>query len=729
VNIDPNITELWASPEIQELIQEGEIDEAKLRLLGSEELEKSTLEQWDGQWQEGAVEADSPSLTIPNYDLLLSMVSGGEIPPESLTDEAIKSYLDDSPEFAAFLNEQNLVSETDIYESVRQKILENPGSTSSVETLAAAALAETMEGVLQSTGDPAIKEMLDATRAKILIANNPSAQVLIEAIERDLIAQGVPPEEAKKQAIAEALGEIDALLSETGVAASFHSTHPEMDNAIASLLISELGGTEEARNFVANLTEIVGIETALMAAFDKMAAVQSDEGVESVSFAKYQGILGSSQELVEAAMAQIDKLPLPGNQKTAILEFMKTISAALAELEKVMSEIEMADLKRSRIEMRAEIERIKLELKSQLKEIQKALKKIKKAKKKGGVFGKMGKIGDILAPLIIAFVVIAFVVVAILIIALSIITAPMGGFIIGIILMTLLIMAFAAFIAAVAVSEAGKTDKMFDTFMAAGEGMGLSEAATAGIIAGIALVIGILFPPVLLVVGPEMLVRSGAFGMAAEEIGGRVGMDENQIMQFEGALRTIGYITASSGGMTGSHTFFEVSKKDQERLRSQVSVSSDKRNVDSAFSRVDAYSNVGLTQTLNQAARTSPEALEERREEMQKMIAMLTKIIAQMKDLLVALMAGDPGAINSAIEGMQTLADEGMSGFTLTSKDEQLLQPMVEAGAETVAAALPAFLPSESTIEEQQRQQHYLESQGFSWRREEKRLRAREILS
>jgi hypothetical protein len=678
----------------------------------AEEIKKARQEYENNEFRESSIgraeeastpshlEPSNPQLPPPDGDLVAEQTHTSNLQKEDLTDQVILDELTKYPQFKQLLDAQSFLSQDNIIDHARQVMLNNSNDNLDLAALAGKALSDKISEAASLEGSIALKEMANDLKAELLFENHPTAKILAESIKNDFIAEGKSPEEAEKLAMQKAVDMIQSKFD-----GNIASASPKIDKAIATLLAAELGGTEEARNFVANLTEIVGMEGALMAAFDKMAAVQSDEGVENVSFAKYQDMIGSSQELVEAAMAQIDKLPIPGDQKTAILEFMKTISAALAELEEVMAEIEMADLMRAKDEMKGEIERIKIELKSKLKEIQKTLKKIKKAKKKGGIFGKFGDMGKVLGPIVLALTVIAFVSLAIVIIAISIITAPVGGIFVGIILLSLLLVTFAVVITALSVSMADKADKMFDTFMAAGEGIGLSEAATAGIIAGIVLVIAIIFPflgaPLLLIIGPEMLARSGAFEMAAQEIGSKVGMDETQIMEFEGALRTIGFLIATSGGMIGSHTYFEVSKEDQERLLSQVSVSSDKRNADSAFSRVDAYSNIGQTRTLNQAARTSPEALKERREEMQKMIAMLTKIIAQLKELMAALMSGDPGAINAAIEGMQTLADEGMSGFTLRSDSELAIEPMVGAGTEAMTAALPAFLPSARTLEQQ----------------------------
>ncbi len=749
MNIDPNI-----SPDIiRQLAWTTDINEAKLSLLEGEELQQSTIEPSKQEKSDAISDIGTPVLTVPNYDVILSKAAEESVSSENLTDEAIQSTLDDFPEYAEFLSAQNLIAKSAIYASVRQKILENPGSLYSLKALAATALAEDMWGVYKATGESTVKEMWETIRVEILKINNPLAQVLIEANEKDLQRQGLSAEEAESEAIAKTLSELDAELSENGVITPFYGTHPKMNTAIAALLAAHFEDAAAAEKFVNSVENLADMKQDIINLFASIQLAQTSgaSGSEK-SLAANKNVLGSAEKIIEEAMAQIDKLPLPASQKNSLLAFMKKISAALALLKQLVSELSMADLQKSKAQFSSKVDQIISQLHTQLEEIRKAMRAIKKAKKKGGAFGILGKIMKILNKVMFAVMIIVMLALVVAMLVFFPVMMPLA--IVGMAAMGAM---FVFAVTSFGLSQSGQLDKLMDSlfnvaFMAMKDVLGINVSKqTAALILG-GVLVGLLVVPILLtalllpllivlapllvmllpvigallVVGaailllvlmavaalavplifgflPEMLVRSGILGTIASKIGGKLGMSENEINQLDAGLRgAVGGMTLAAG-MSVSSSFGKLSEEDQKLVGEELRKKGDLAADESKEGRLAGYRNIGQVRTLNQLAAekaASPEEIEKNKEELMEMIALLRKIIAQLEKLLAALMSGGgPEAMDEAIAAIQSIIDNEMPNFTSPSGQKIDVKPLIESSLRSI----PNVLPSPEAIQEQLR--------------------------
>ncbi len=773
MNIDPNI-----SPDIiRQLAWTADINEAQLNLLGSEELQQSTIEASQQEKTNDFSNIAVPVLTVPNYDVILSKVAEGIASPENLTDEAIQSTLSDFPEYADFLSAQNLISKNAIYESIRQKILENPGSLYSLKALAATALAEDMWGVYQATGDSTVKKMWDDIRVEILKINNPLAQVLIEANEKDLQSQGLSAEEAKNEAIAKTLSDLDTELSENGVVTPFYGTNPKMKAAIAALLAKHFEDATAAEKFVSSVENLADMKQDIINLFATIQQTQTTgvSGSEK-SLAANKNVLDSAEKIVEEAMAQIGKLPLPASQKNSLLAFMKKISAALALLKRLVTELSMADLQRSKAQFSSKVDQIISQLNSQLEQIRKAMREIRKAEKKAHKFGILGKIMKILNKVMFAVMIVVMLALMAAMLLLLPVLAPVA--IVGMVgLGAMFVFAVTSF----GLSQSGQLDKMMDSifnvaFMAMHDILGIHVSRqTAALIMG-GVLVGLLVAPLLLaalllpllvvlapllvmllpviggllVVGaailllillavaalavplilgflPEMLVRSGILGTIAAKIGGKLGMNENEINSLNAALRGVVGGMSLATGMSVSSSFGKLSEKDRELVDNKLKTEGDFYEAKSKMGRLAGYRNLGHVQTLNQLAAgkaASPEEVEKNKEDLMKMIALLRKIIAQLEKLLAALMSGGgPETMDEAIAAIQSIIDNEMPAFTSPSGQKIDVKPLIESSLKSI----PNVLPSPEAIQELLRKQQ--QSPNFYEQEEGDILKTQELLT
>jgi len=210
---------------------------------------------------------------------------------------------------------------------------------------------------------------------------------------------------------------------------------------------------------------------------------------------------------------------------------------------------------------------------------------------------------------------------------------------------------------------------------------------------------------------PDLLARSGAYGDIASGIGSQVGMDEDQIEDFEYYLRGLGGTMSMVVGAQVSDSVSQLSSEDQDvvdqRTRTEGSIASDHSTL-GRTSGMGSYLTPPPT-LIQKAAQTatSEEAMEKAKEEMATMMKLLRKIIAQLEKVMQAIQGGgDPAALNAALASMKTLVDGQLADVTGEHPEafNMDLQPYVDGFFENVERVIPNILPSPDAIKDMLRQ-------------------------
>ncbi len=731
-----------------EQVQETE-ELAKLKQkIENEKIMQSSIGKAEEQKILQNLEPSNPQLKSPNPEILAqNSDAGGEL-KNVYSNEEIAKALQAFPQLQTLLDSQKSLSINDIVKYAVEEIERKTPNTLSLNALAGKALEDKISEALAMNKSPALEKALSDVKTDLLFENHPLAKILTASLKNDLIAQGKSPDEAEQMAKQQAAGMIESKFG-----GDITSDNPKIDNTIATLLAAQLGSVDAAKKFIASLSGLVNMQGQLSSIFDTLSKVNSGQKVDDKSIQANQNMIKSAQQIVDEATTLINKLPLPENQKNSILAFMKNILAALALLKKLVSEISMADLQWSKAQFSSKVEQIMSQLKTQLDEIKKAMEKIRKAKKKAHKFGILGKIMKILNKVLSAVMIAVILVLMVAMLLMMPVLAPVA--IVGMIALGAMLV-FA--VTSLGLSQTGQLDKLMDSifnvaYMAMHDVLGIhvSKQVAALIMGGvlvgllaipllltavllpllivlapllimmlpfvgallvlgaaalllITMVVGVVAVPLIFGFLPEMIVRSGILGTIAAKIGSKLGMSEDEINTLNAALRGAVGMLSLSVGMNVSSSFGKLSEGDQklvdEEAEKKGDMDADKRKA----ARLGGYRNLGHVTTLNELATkkaTSPEETEKKQKELMEMIALLRKIIDQLKKLLATLLSGGgPQAVSSAIQSIQDLIDKNMKQFTTSSGQVVDIKSLASLTTETTLPNVPNVLPSEDAIKE-----------------------------
>ena len=737
-----------------------DIDQENLNAVINEDHLNDSITEAGDKTQNYNFSVDDPQLIPPDPNFVNQDV-GAKFDPNALTAAEVTEFLNAYPQFANFLNSQNLLTEEEIHNFVINTLLENPNSIYSAEALSGTALAEQMYNILSVTNDPAMRELWENLRADILVANNPMAQVLIESIKQDLINQGMDPVQAKTEAISQALHQLDVELSENGVVTPFYGTHPAMPGAIAALLTTQLGSSEASANFIAGLENILQMENGLMEAMTAIAAVNSGQEVSDVVNAHFQQF-DSAQELVEVAMAQLQAVPLPEGQRMAILDFMQKISEALAELKELVAFMIMTDAKRAREEFVNKVDLIMTALADQLKKLEKMWKEMEEAKDKKGPLGELGKFLDVGSVMnFVIMQVVAIVVCLVLTVFFFAFLGPLSIIIVPLLFTVVVGPLLAGSIITFGLAQSDKLEEINQSvFMFA---MGAIEAiigkevtqevvgyvaigaaallvaipillavitialAPLGIIAIIVIIcLNVLLIPLMILCLPLLVVlvvltiivvllalliiiaSPAVFLLGSMWIPDfliRSGLVDDAVGR--------GFLLAFSTMATGQSTasgMAELNAEDQALLDQEGSIKGDIDMAESKKRRVGGMAGMYSYMTALQKAAeegASEAAIEEKQADMAEMMQILRKIIAQLQELMKVIMGGgSPAEISAAIGQMKTLIENEIGNIpppSIPEPDETKdlpLQPYIDGFFENLERTILYILPSADAIKD-----------------------------
>jgi len=210
---------------------------------------------------------------------------------------------------------------------------------------------------------------------------------------------------------------------------------------------------------------------------------------------------------------------------------------------------------------------------------------------------------------------------------------------------------------------------------------------------------------------PDLLARSGAYGDIAHGIGSEMGMDEDQVEDFEYYLRGVGGAMSMMIGAQVSDRVHELSTEDQEvvdqRERTEGDIKLDQKK-QGRISGMGSYLTPPPT-LLQQAAETATteEAMEKAQEEIAAMMELLRKLIRQLEKVMQAIMGGgDPASIDAALASMKEFISGEIAQVTEQNPEafNMDLQPYVDGFFENLERVIPNIIPSPDAIKDMLRQ-------------------------
>lgn len=631
-----------------ETIVEEEITGQNLNAKINEEQYNDSMASFKNNPNYLNIDSNTLSIPPPNQSLIQTE-SQAQFDPSTLTTQDVDKLLSQYPQFSAFLNAQNLMSENEVDSVVLNSMKNIPNPQSSASSIAATALAEQMYSVLKVDNNPQIQSLWESLRADILTTNQPLAQVLINSVKQNLIQQGTDPTQAANKAVTQTLNQLDVELSHNGVVTPYYGTHPEMPKAIEKLLTEQLGGSDtNVANFINQLKNMLSMQSGLVNAMNAVSAVSTGKSTEDLMNTQANK-LNNAQSVINQAMSEIQKLPLPKSDQMALLAFLKEISSAIQQLREIMKQISLADMKQSKETTKTKFQIAETQCNAIIKKLEQQLKKIIEAEHKSGIFGALSGVfkGLGIAGFVISQLVVTL---ALPILAIGLAT-PLAPLVVPLLLGTLMV--GAGSLTSFALAQSGEMDKMTNGLMGflMGAASGIlghtvSEKVASYIGIGV-LALGVALPVVSVALGmlllpvgyvalmtffplimavsllaltlllpltlmgmaigamaavlmltltplimgvalqfaPELLMRSGLLGQIAQKIGGSLGMSQDQIDKLQAALRVIVSLPTLASGMSVSSHMSQVSAEDQSMIDQGIGI---QRNIQ--FHKSQLYS-------------------------------------------------------------------------------------------------------------------------------------------
>ena len=215
---------------------------------------------------------------------------------------------------------------------------------------------------------------------------------------------------------------------------------------------------------------------------------------------------------------------------------------------------------------------------------------------------------------------------------------------------------------------------------------------------------------------PDLVFRTDLLGKIAEGIGSKVGMSDDQIVEFEGVLRGFVGSMSLALGLQASERITELSMEEQDEVDKEARYQGDLESDESTAARLAGMAGYGTSVNtwLEQLVidETSPEAIEEKREAIAQMMELLRKLIQQLQKVMEAIAGGgDAAAITAALTGMKDFIQESIPEYMDPETVENYdLQPYVDSFFENLGREIPNILPSPDAIKEMLKQ---LQEQEF----------------
>jgi len=674
---------------------------------------------------------DSPKIDQPDQNLINeSQKEVVQYNSENLSSDDVNTVLKNNPEFESLLKQSGL-NEQDVTNYVRNNLLEHNPTSENISQLTTNALIERME--LASTMQPnntELQQSVNSLKVEQYTQNHPETKMLKDVLTNQFVQQGHSPEKAAAMANEQIVANLSGVKGSKAITEAINTSltnqvgNPEFVGAATTAinLFQEAGKSAQAA------TAKAGTEGTQQTGKSELVA-QGEE---------LQNTLDAELEHVQTMMNTISSLNLPGEISLPLLKFLASIAEALQELKQLQSQFAVQEGEKGMKEALAKIEQADMQYQNVMKKIEEALKKLEEMENMKNKMGPLKTFMDVanIMTLVLAAVaaVVIFVVLSVVLgpigslLALAIIPLIIGP---AIAMFTINQTGDMQVASQFFAEASNKMMEMMGVDNPAGwEGplviMGAIAAIAVivtliaiplvpflivaaitllvlAIVAIVALITSVVFAVIAIVIAIvifvvmaliamivvaailamamlaaqlfiAMLMESGILEIVAKELGGALGMDEDEQLVFQGVLKGMTMFGASlAGQQTPEHTaeadYAENRQREfdedaevfhgKERYEREYKMAEEDRQRLNPYLNIQPMVDLVALSLRNDAERTEEEIAEELesvREIFNDMIKMLEKLLA---NLLAGGESGEFGSKESLKEAFTELA-----GFT-----------------------------------------------------------------